>query len=113
MDNRRKFQRFPFSESVGYQRSQEMSLEGSLSEDISQYGLKLNVHEFIPLNSLLEVQIHLPGQSQVVNSLAKVVWVRESPKCIDAWQVGIELIENKSSLSELEHFTRLLRSKAY
>ena len=109
MDDKRRYQRFPFCESVGYHRREELPLEGSLSEDISRMGLKLNVNEFIPLNTTLELQIHIPGQVQVVFIQAKVVWVREHSQRVDAWQVGLQLIEKDSSLSDLENYIKFLR----
>ncbi len=110
MDNRRRYQRYPFYEPVSFQQKHlETPLEGSLSEDISLQGLKLNVNEFIPLNTVLELQIQIPGQVRMVFVNAKVVWVKESPKRIDGWQVGLELVDDKSSLSEIENYVRFLR----
>ena len=112
-NNRRRYQRFPYYESVSLQRAQDFPLEGSLSEDISLSGLKLNISEFIPINTILEVKIHIPTRASLVTVPAKVVWVRESPKCTDGWQIGIELIENQSSLLEIENLTRYLKLKSF
>lgn len=109
MDNRRQYQRFPFYESVGFQRRDDAPAEGSLSEDISLKGVKLNVNEFIPLNTILELQIHIPGQARMVFVNAKVVWVRESPKRVDGWQVGLEINDNGSFLVDLENYIKYLR----
>ena len=112
-NNRRRYERFPFYESVAIQKKTDEAAEGSLSEDISQSGLKLNVNEFIPLNTVLELQIHFPGKVSLVNAQAKVVWVRESPKSIDAWQIGLEMIDQNSSLPDIENYIRLQRFKLF
>ena len=109
MNDKRQYQRFPFSESVGYQKREELPLVGSLSEDISRMGLKLNVNEFIPVNTTLELQIHLPGQVQVVFVTAKVVWIREHTQRLESWQVGLQLIGDGSSSSDLENYIKFLK----
>ncbi len=109
MNDKRQHQRFPFSESVGYQKSEEMPLVGSLSEDISRMGLKLNVNEFIPVNTTLELQVHLPGQVQMAFMTAKVVWIREHAQRLEAWQVGLQLIDDGTLSSELENYIKFLR----
>lgn len=96
MENKRQFPRFSFNEPVGYQRGGRSSFEGSVAEDISQTGLKLSVNEFIPLNTVLDLQIQLPGQMNLVPARAKVVWVKEVPHRDDAWEVGLQLIGSES-----------------
>ena len=104
MENRRQYVRFPFSEPIGYQRYREGPLEGSVAKDLSISGLKLCVNEFIPLNTVLEVQINLPNQTAVIPARAKVVWVREISYRDDGWEIGLQLMLSESSLSTLREF---------
>ena len=109
MDNRRQFVRIPFYEAVGYQRLEQSSLEGSLAGDISQGGLKLSVNEFIPLETVLELQIRLPGQIQVIPARAKVVWIKELPYRDDSWEIGVQLAPNTPSLFAIRDYIGLRR----
>ena len=109
MDNRRQYPRFPFYEPVGYQKYRDLPLEGSIAGDISQTGLKLNVSEFIPLHSTLELQIQMPGQTQVIPTRAKVVWVREIPHQDNSWQVGLELVPDESASFAIRDYIGLRR----
>ncbi|MBF0489391.1 MAG: PilZ domain-containing protein [Candidatus Omnitrophica bacterium] len=107
MENKRKHPRSSFSEPVGYQRREDLPLEGSVAGDISQTGLKLSVNEFIPLNTILELQIQLPGQVQLVPAHAKVVWVREASHREDAWEIGLQLVSSENfSLAIREYVNR-------
>ena len=108
MENRRQHPRFSFNEPVGYQKLGEDSpVEGSVAEDISQTGLKLSVSEFIPLNTVLELQIQLPGQSQLLPARAKVVWVKEVPHQDDRWELGLQLIDGESFSSAVREYIGL------
>ena len=79
-------------------------MEGSVAEDISQAGLKLTIHEFIPLNTVLELQIQLPGQMKLVPARAKVVWVNEMPHRDDAWEIGLELVSSEAFSSAIKDY---------
>jgi len=104
MENKRQFPRFSFNEPVGYQRGGSSSLEGSVAEDISQTGLKLSVSEFIPLNTVLDLQIQLPGQMRLVSARAKVVWIKETAHRDDAWEVGLQLVGSESFSSAIKDY---------
>ncbi len=109
MNNRRQNPRFVFNEAVGYQRGGGLPLEGSLADDISQTGLRLSVHEFIPLNTVLELKIQLPGQFQLIPFSAKVVWVKEIPFRDDAWEVGLSLVTSESFSSAIRDYVSINR----
>src|ERR1041385_5961121 len=98
MENKRKFPRFSLSEPVSYTR-EGSSPEGSLSEDVSEAGIKLSVSQFIPGNTLLELQIQLPGQPGVVPARARVIWVKEVAYRDDAWEVGLQIENSPEFLS--------------
>ena len=112
MYNRRQHPRFSFNEPVGYCRGGDDPLAGSLADDISQTGLKLSVNEFIPLNTILELQIQLPGQEQLVSARTKVVWVKEMPHRDDAWEIGLQLISSDAFSSAISNYVNLRRPEA-
>ena len=95
MMNDRQYSRFSFKESVGYQIG-EAPLTGSLSGDISEGGLRLNVHEFIPLNTIVRLQIHVSDPERVLAAQGRVVWVREVPQS-DRYDVGIEFVVDQDT----------------
>ena len=74
-------------------------MEGSIAQDISPYGLKLRVNTCIPQNTILNLQISIPGQVQFVPAQAKVVWIRELPFRDDGWEIGLQLTTKVSSPS--------------
>jgi hypothetical protein len=108
MDNRRQHARFPFSGPLEYQKNESSPSQGSVAGDISQGGFKLKVNEFLPLGTILEVKIQLPGRLQVIPAHAKVVWVKEIPFRDDGWEVGLELIAKEAS-SAIREFIGLHR----
>jgi len=95
MMNNRQYPRFPFKESVGYQVG-EAPLSGSLSGNISEGGLRLSVREFIPLNTIVRLQIHVSGPARVLPAQGRVVWVREVPRS-ERYDVGIEFVVDQDT----------------
>ena len=90
MANQRQYPRFPFRQAVGYQMGEAPS-SGSLSGDISEGGLRLTVSEFIPLHTIVRLNIRLTDPVRVVPAKGKVVWVREDPQA-ERFDVGIAFI---------------------
>ncbi len=88
-DNR-QHPRFPFRESVAYQTGGSPSC-GSLAGDISEGGLRLTVREFIPLNTIISLNIRLSDPVRVVPARGRVVWVMEDFDG-ERFDVGIEFI---------------------
>ncbi len=109
MQDRRQCERFPIYEPAGYQRKQELPIEGSIAEDISLTGLKLKVNEFIPQNSVIELQIHLPGLVQIIPARATVVWVKEIPYRDDSWELGLQLASNEPLSTAIRDYINLRR----
>lgn len=93
MENRRQFIRAPFYEPVGYQRSEESAVEGAAAKNISQMGLKLSINEYIAENTVIGLQIRLPGQTRIIPASAQVVWIRQAPYRDDAWDVGVQFMD--------------------
>ena len=102
MMNNRQYSRFPFRESVGYQIG-EAPLTGSLSGDISEGGLCLNVHEFIPLNTIVRLQIHVSDPERVLAAQGRVIWVREVPQS-ERYDVGIQFVVDQDTGPVLRNY---------
>ena len=74
----------------------EAPLSGSLSGDISEGGLRLSIREFIPLNAIVRLQIHISDPARVLSAQGRVVWVREVPQS-DRYDVGIEFVVDQDT----------------
>ena len=105
-DNKRQYPRFSFPEPVSYQ-SQELP-NGSLAGNISVGGLKLSVHEFVPLGTVLEVQIAFSNPIRVVNVKTKVVWVKEIAYS-ERYELGLEFIRERATLEVIEEYVNARR----
>ncbi len=112
MQDRRKFIRVPFYEPVEYQRSVESALQGAAAKDISQMGLKLSINEYIAENTVVGLQIRLPGQTRIIPASAQVVWVRQAPYRDDAWDVGVRLIAGGET-SAIQDYIGLRQCEIY
>ncbi len=71
-------------------------MTGSLSGDISEGGLRLSVQQFIPLNTIVRLQIHVSDPERVLAAQGRVVWVREVPQG-DRYDVGIEFVVDQDT----------------
>ena len=88
--NNRQYPRFPFREAVAYQTGDTPAC-GSLAGDISEGGVRLTVKEFIPLNTIVNLNIRLSDPARVVPAKGRVVWVREDPGG-ERFDVGIQFV---------------------
>lgn len=95
MDNR-QFPRFAFREAVGYHRNEGLPVEGSVGADISRGGVRIRVHQFIPLRSVVYLKIHLTNPVRTLPVKGTVVWIREVPHS-EAFDVGIQFVEVNAS----------------
>ncbi len=65
---------------------------GSLARNISLGGIKLTVHEFVPIGTVLEMQIHLDHPARDVLIKGKVMWSKELSYG-EAYEIGVEFIK--------------------
>lgn len=90
--DKRKSPRFLFNASIGLQKKEGGFLSGSLSNDLSIGGIRIRVGEFLPLQSVIHLKLHLNNPTRELNVRGKVVWVREVPHS-DMFDVGVAFIE--------------------
>jgi hypothetical protein len=91
MKDQRNHPRFYFYEPVGYQRPNDLDIQGSMAQDISFKGLRLKGSTCLPLDTLLHLKIALPGQTQFIAVEAKIVWIRQLPLEENSYEMGVEL----------------------
>ena len=102
MMNQRQYPRFEFRQAVEYQM-EEIPSSGSVASDISEGGLRLTVQTFIPLHTIVRLQIHVPGSLRVLPAKGKVVWVREDPQG-DRFDIGIKFVVEQDTASDIHSF---------
>jgi len=85
---RRQFNRVMLDEPVRYQLKDPAQFGGCISCDIGKGGIRININDFIPLNTELALEVQLSSE-QIVDRRGKVVWV-EKLRFSDRYQAGIE-----------------------
>jgi hypothetical protein len=88
-DERRNCQRIKFAEPVQYQFKDPNLFGGSLACDISESGIRMNMNEYVALNTELTLHVQLP-KGKVIDCIGRVVWTRKLP-FMDRYQAGLEL----------------------
>lgn len=94
---KRRYRRIQLRQPVQFQ-STNCALEGgALSGDLSEGGVRVDMYEFVPLNTELTLRIRL-AMERVIEYVGRVVWVRKFPFA-DRYQVGLEFSGEKTFLT--------------
>ncbi|MBL7084885.1 MAG: PilZ domain-containing protein [Candidatus Omnitrophica bacterium] len=91
-DRRRQF-RLDFHIPMRYRKIETNSQEfkGSLMKDISEGGAKMTIHEFLPLNSRLAMQIPLMPGRKSVEGVSRIAWLKKAAFG-EQYDAGLEFI---------------------
>jgi hypothetical protein len=108
-DDKRAAPRFLFSQPVAY-GIPEVTVNGSIAGNISLSGMSLKVQEFVPMGSVLELQIRL-GQtsSKVIWVKAQVVRMREVLS-EDCFEIGLKFINDENCKKAIGEYINQTRS---
>jgi Tfp pilus assembly protein PilZ len=107
-DERRQFNRIRRAQPVQFQLKDPSQYGGCLSCDLSQGGIRVQLNDFIPLNTEMTLQIRLSDES-VVDCPCRVAWVEKS-RFSDRYQAGLEF-EGESTLDSQRKIHRFLSSQ--
>jgi len=101
-EEKRVSPRFLFSEPVAY-GSSEVTVNGAVAGNISLSGISLRAQEFVPMGTVLELQIRLGKSPKVVWVRAQVVRVREvlSEGC---FEIGLKFIQDKECIKAVGEY---------
>ena len=99
MENKRGYKRFHCAEAVEYGDS-SYNAQGSLSSDISLGGIRLTVHQFVPIGAPLKMQINFSHLMRIIHVEGRVVWFKEISYG-DSYQIGIEFLPDSDSQDSL------------
>ncbi|MDE2028726.1 MAG: PilZ domain-containing protein [Candidatus Omnitrophica bacterium] len=93
--DKRTSQRFLFSEAVSFGLP-EVSVNGSVARNISLSGISLKVQGFVPVGTVLELQIRSLESPKVIWVKAKVVRIRQVSE--DCYEAGLKFIRDDESI---------------
>jgi hypothetical protein len=62
-----------------------------LSKDISMSGARIQANRFLPVNSLLKIEITLENPHQMIAALGKVKWIK-SLFADESYEAGLEFV---------------------
>ncbi|MEW6075088.1 MAG: PilZ domain-containing protein [Candidatus Omnitrophota bacterium] len=91
---KRKFSRVSEYDEISYSIIPHPKSKNKLTLDLSAGGIRFIADEFIPLNSLLRLEIRLLHCSKVINAIAKVVRVK-SLFGDERFEIGVEFVDIK------------------
>ncbi len=90
--DKRRFHRAPFKRPIKLNMVRGDMLAIHVAQDISQGGIRVNVRQFLPLGTHVDVQVQIEDMGRMSELEARVVWVKELPYS-EMYQVGIEFME--------------------
>jgi Tfp pilus assembly protein PilZ len=74
---KRRFKRFDAFMNVQYRSQETKNIKGSaLAKDLSRDGIKVNTVDQLKRGDLVDLVIHVPDDSQPVQTTGKVVWAK-------------------------------------
>ncbi len=71
-----------------------------ISKDISSSGTRIQANAFLPVDTLLKIQLTLKQPPRMVTALGKVKWVR-SLYADESFEAGLEFVDTSSETIEL------------
>ena len=95
-EERRRFKRVVSQEPVQFERKESVEAGGTIAFDISRGGIRLNLYDFIPINTELSLRIPLSRDS-IAECLGRVVWI-ERLRHMERYQAGIEFLDTEENL---------------
>lgn len=80
-----------------------------LTKDISSKGVKIQTNTFLPINTLLKIELSLTKPPRVIKAIGRVRWVK-SRYADEKFEMGIEFVDTpKESIQALsKHIENLL-----
>ena len=101
-EDKRVAPRFLFNEPVGY-GVPDLDVNGSVAGNISISGVSLKVQQFVPVGTVLELQIRLDASPKVIWVRAQVVRVREVLSD-DSFEIGLKFIEDNQCIKAVGEY---------
>ena len=91
----RKFPRTPFQRAIRFKPKDGALFISHSAQDISQGGIRINSESFVPLGTILTLQIKMADEAPLLEMHAKVVWVKYVSH-LEMYQLGLEFSGDSS-----------------
>ena len=111
---KRRYSRLSYKEAVQYSLGETGKCGGSVAQDISETGLRLQLEYFVPINARITLEIPL-GHTKVAKVMTiqgRVAWVQRI-RHSDRYQVGLEFNQSELEIKLKEEFSQYLISRRY
>jgi PilZ domain. len=79
----------------GVKKSPKEKIIYHISKDISVYGARINVNSFLPVDTLLKIDITLKNPHQMITAFGKVKWIK-SLFADESYEAGLEFVHTSS-----------------
>jgi hypothetical protein len=109
-EDKRLSPRFLFSEPVAFTLS-EVIVNGSVAGNISLSGISLRVQGFVPMGSILELQLRFGQSPKVIWARAQVVRMREVLS-EDCYEIGLKFIRDEECIKAIGKYINACRSES-
>lgn len=106
-EDRRIAPRFLFSEPVDFTLP-DVNINGSIAGNISLSGISLKVQGFVPMGTIIELQLRLGQFPKIVWVKAQVVRVRETLS-EDCYEIGLKFINNEECIKAVGEYINACR----
>jgi hypothetical protein len=107
-EDKRVSPRFLFSEPVEFAQP-EAVVKGGVAGNISLSGMSLRVQGFVPVGTVLELQIRLGQSLKVIWVKAKVVRIREVLSQ-DCFEIGLKFFKDEECIKAVGEYINACRS---
>ena len=108
-DDKRVAPRFIFSEPVAYGQP-DVTISGSVAGNISLSGISLRVQGFVPVGTVLELQVRLGPSPKLVWVKAEVVRIREVLS-EDCYEIGLKFLSDENCIKAVGEYVTACRLK--
>ena len=99
--------RIPENSQLSYKIVPAAKIQGCLTRDLGQGGMRFYTHEFIPKGSTVEVRVNLKKLSFSFQTFVKVMWSRKEVRG-ERYEVGAEFVSLPRQSTE--HLIRYIKS---
>ena len=82
-----------------------------ISKDISSSGARIQANVFLPVDTLIKIQLNLKDPPRMVTALGKIKWIR-SLYGDESYEAGVEFVDTSSEANKLlaEHVEKTISS---
>ena len=81
-----------------------------ISKDISSSGVRIQANVFLPVDTLIKMQLNLKAPPRMVTALGKVKWIR-SLYGDESYEAGLEFVDTSSETIKLlaDHIDKVMK----